>query len=359
MKEKRFFKPLGFFGLLVIVFTFPIIFFINDSFSQTTPTYPKVLRFASFSPGTTLYAVSSGLAKVASENTPMTLSVVPTTGVFAWLPMLSKLGTADLGITGLEQVWQIWTGKNAPEPMPKGFPKDPIFPKTRNIRVLIAGPPIPCGMLVRKDSGMKELKDLKGKTIAWGWSGFPNNIGITLANLFLAGLTIDDVKTSTVTEVVSAVKAVQEKRIDSTTCAVGMPAIAEADAMVGVRFLKGPMDPERDKEARRANPGGYTIIVRAGLPGIPEDTPVWGLPLAILVSTNMPDHVAYRLVKTWYENYNAYAPIHPLLKAWTPEVFSYRYITAPYHNGSIQFFKEKGLWNPEMERIQKELLTTE
>lgn len=284
----------------------------------------------------------------------MTLTVVPTTGTFAILPMLSKLGTADLAITGLEQVWQIWTGKNAPDPLPKGFPEKPLFSATKNIRILISGAPIPCGMLVRKDSGMKELKDLKGKKVAWGWSGFPNNIGITLANLFLAGLTIDDVKTSTVTEVVSAVKAVQEKRIDSTTCAVGMGAVAEADAMVGVRFLKGPMDPERDKEGRKATPGGYTIVVRAGLPGIPEDTPVWGLPLAIIVSTAMQDHVAYSLIKTWWENYNEYAPIHPLLRSWTPNTFLYKYITAPYHNGSIQFFKDKGVWTQDMENIQNQ-----
>jgi TRAP-type uncharacterized transport system fused permease subunit len=68
--------------------------------------------------------------------------------------MLSKLGTADLAITGMEQIWQIWTGKNGPEPIPKGFSEKPLFPETKNIRILIAGAPIAGGMLVRKDSGM-------------------------------------------------------------------------------------------------------------------------------------------------------------------------------------------------------------
>ena len=360
MKREKWLKFLRVGGLFIIVSLWLVSAPTSFVYSQTTPSYPKTLRFATFSPGTTLYATSSGFAKIASEKTPMTLIVIPTTGTFAILPMLSKLGTADLAITGMEQIWQIYTGKNAPEPVPKGFTSEPLFPgPTKNIRILVACAPINGGMLVRKDSGMRELGDLKGKTIAWGWSGFPNNIGITLANLFNGGLTLDDVKTMPVTEVVAAVRAVQEKRIDSTTCAVGMGAIAEADTLVGVRFLRGSMDPERIKAGQRATVGCYTIIVKAGPPGVPEDTPIWGLPLAILVSTNMADQVAYKLVETWWNHYGDYSPIHPLLKAWTPEAFVNKQITAPYHNGSIRFFKEKGVWSPEMERVQNQLLKGE
>ena len=357
MKREKWLGIFGVGGLLIFIAILFLTVSTTHVASQTTPTYPKVLRFASFSPGTTLYAASSGFAKVASDKTPMTLMVIGTTGVPAWLPMLSKMGTADLAITGLESLWQIYTGKNAPEPVPKGFPKEPLFPvPTKNVRVLIAGAPIAGGMLVRKDSGMTEMYELRGKKVAWEWTGFPNNVGITLANLFNGGLTLDDIKPVPVTEVVSAVKALQERRLDSNACAVGMGAIAEADALVGVRFLKNSMDPERVKAGQLATPGCYPIIVRKGPPGVAEDTPIWGLPLAILVSTRMPDHVAYKLIETWWAHYNDYAPIHPLLRAWTPETFLNKNVTAPYHTGSIQFFKDKGLWSPEMDRIQNQLL---
>jgi TRAP transporter TAXI family solute receptor len=328
-------------------------------FAQTNPDYPKVLRFAALSPGTLLHATLSGLAKVASDNSPMTMAIIPTAGPSAWLPMLSKQGTADVALDIFPTLWQMWTGKIAPEPVPKGFPSKPLYPgETKNIRIIVAGAQMSVGMLVRKDSEIKTYSDLPGKKIAWKWTAFPSNIAITLALLFNGGLTLDDVKTLPVTEVVAAVKAVQERRLDATACATGMGAIAEADALVGVRFLPNSLDPERVKAGQRAMPGCYTGIQRGGIPGVPEDMPLWFLPTAVLATTRMADHVAYKLVETWWDHHKEYAPIHPFLKRWTPDTFVSKHTTIPYHNGAIQFFKEKGVWSPEMEEIQNRLLST-
>ena len=83
--------------------------------------YPKTLRFAALSPGTLLYAIINGLAKVASEKSPMTVVVVPTAGANTWLPMLSKQGTVDIAMANFSEMWQIWTGKAAQAPIPEGF----------------------------------------------------------------------------------------------------------------------------------------------------------------------------------------------------------------------------------------------
>jgi TRAP transporter TAXI family solute receptor len=318
--------------------------------------YPKTLRFASLSPGTLLYAMINGLAKVASEKSPMTIVVVPTAGANTWLPMLSKQGTVDIAMANFSEMWQIWTGKAAQEPIPEGYPEKAPYPKTRNVRILNAGSLIQAGFLVRKDSGLTKVQDLRGKRLAWPWTAFPPNIGFTLAGLLNGGLTLDDVKTAPVTEVAAAVRAVQEGRIDATVCATGMPAIAEADALVGVRFLAQSMDPELIKAGQRAMAGFTTIIRKAGIPGVPVDTPLWSGPLANITTTRMPNNVAYKLVETWWNNYQDYQPIHPALRAWTPETFVNINFTQPYHDGAIQFYKEKGVWTPEMEAKQKQIL---
>jgi TRAP transporter TAXI family solute receptor len=253
-------------------------------------------------------------------------------------------------------MWQIYTGRAAPEPIPKGFPQKPPYAKTTNLRTLICGPALKAGMLVRKDSGMKYVEELKGKRIAWEWTAFPANIAFSLSALLNGGMTIDDVKTMPVTEVVSAVRAVQEGRIDAAVCAVGMGAIAEADALVGVRFLHQSMDPVMVAEGQRAMPGCYTSIQPAGVPGVPEDTPLWACPLAAVVPTRVPDHVVYKLAETWWNNYKDYQSIHPVLRQWTPDVFTNINVTIPYHNGSVRLFKDKGAWTPEMEAKQNQLL---
>ena len=158
---------------------------------------------------------------------------------------------------------------------------------------------------------------------------------------------------------VAGVRALKEGRIDATSVAVGAGVVAEADALVGVRFLRNSTDPERIKEGQRATPGGYPKVVAAGPPGVLEDTPVWSLTQCMLATTRMADHVAYALVKTWYENYKDYQPIHPLLKRWTPDTYVNVNFTAPYHNGAIKFYKEKGMWNEEMAKKQNLLLKVE
>ena len=329
---------------------------VGVSAAQSSPKYPKTLRFATLSPGTLLYAMISGLGKVASEKSPMTVIVIPTAGANTWLPMLSKQGTVDIAMANFSEMWQIWTGKSAKEPVPKGYPKKEPYPKTRNVRILNSGPLLRTGFLVRKDSGLKYVRDLKGKRIAWPWTAFPPNIGITLGALLNGGLTLDDVKTAPMTEVAAAVRAVQEGRIDATVCAVGMGAITEADALVGVRFLEQSEDPASIKEGQRAMSGWYTTIQKGGPPGVPKDTPLWSGPLANIATTRMPDHVAYKLVETWWDNYKDYQPIHPVLRQWTPEIFININFTQPYHTGAIKFYKEKGVWTPEMEAKNKQIL---
>jgi hypothetical protein len=345
-----------FWSLLVIATIAFLGFGTGDVSAQTKPEYPKVLRFAALSPGSLLYTLISGLAKVASDRSPMTMVVVPTAGATTWLPMLSQQGTIDIGMENFGAMWNIWNGEPAPAPVPKGFPEKAPYPKTRNLRTLNSGPLFKMGFLVRKDSGLKDVREIKGKRIAWPWTAFPPNVQITLACLLNGGLTLDDVKTAPVTEVVAAVKAVQEGRIDATVCAVGMGAIAEADTLVGVRFLHQSMDPAMINKGQGAMPGCYTTIQPKGAPGVPEDTPLWSAPLANLASTRMPDHVAYKIVETWWNHYKDYESIHPVLKFWTPETFTNINFTLPYHNGAIQFYKEKGVWTPQMEEKQKTLL---
>jgi TRAP transporter TAXI family solute receptor len=357
MKRERWRKVFFICSVLIIASLLFMGITAGPASAQSEKKYPKIVRFASLKEGSVLYILISGLAKVASDNSPMTVTVIPTEGATIWLPMMTAdKGTIDIGMENFAAMYNMWTGVVGPPPLPKGISGKPPYPQTPNVRMLNAGPLLEASMLVRKDSGMKDVRDLKGKRIAWEWTAFPPNIGFTISSLLNGGLTLDDVKTVPVTEVVSAVKAVQEGRIDSTVCALGMSAIAEADALVGVRFLNGSMDPKLVKEGQRAMPGGYSVVQHAGPPGVPEDTVMWGIPLGNVVTTRMPDYVAYKLVETWWNHYQEYQPIHPILKTWTPDTFINPHFTLPYHDGAVQFYKEKGVWTSEMEKKQQELL---
>ena len=82
--------------LICSVFIIASLFLIGMSAgpvsAQSSPKYPKIVRFASLSPGSLLYILISGLSKVASDKSPMTMVVIPTAGAYTWIPMMTEHG---------------------------------------------------------------------------------------------------------------------------------------------------------------------------------------------------------------------------------------------------------------------------
>jgi TRAP-type uncharacterized transport system substrate-binding protein len=89
------------------------------------------------------------------------------------------------------------------------------------------------------------------------------------------------------------------------------------------------------------------------------DTPIKDYGINVVASTHMPDHVAYTLVKAWWDYHKELWPIHAQLKGWAPELFIQKSATIAYHPGAINFYKEKGVWTAEQDRWQEILLKGE
>jgi TRAP transporter TAXI family solute receptor len=331
----------------------------EGSAQESIAPLPKKIVVSTLSPGTMMYAVTSGLAKVASDNSPTTMVVVPGSLV-ASVPNMDKTGQPMLVLADSNTFYQSYTGKVAPEPTIKGMPAKNFYPRAcRNLRALMAGSNMTFGFLARNDSGLEKVEDLKGKRIAWGWAEAPFQLNNTLTSLYNAGLTIDDVKTVPVTTMVTSVQALTDGRLDATNVAVGMGAISEADAMVGVHFLDQSMNPEAIKQARRCRAGVKVLPVPPGPAGLKRKTFLMASPMVMAASTHLPADVAYALLRVWWDNYEKWQNIHPILKLWTRESFFIKEITVPYHEGAVKFYKEKGLWDAEMDQIQARLLAGE
>jgi TRAP transporter TAXI family solute receptor len=275
---------------------------------------------------------------------------------------MNKTGKPDMGIMQMSEIWQAYTGKLAPEPQPipgdprKGPPYKPASPK---LRILLAGTHLRVGWVVRDDSPMKTVSDMKGKRVTWGYPAFPPLIEIGLAGLSAAKMTINDVVPVPVTEVVSGVRALMEGRVDAAGAAVGMPIVAEANARIGVRFLQYTTGPAAIKRHQSVMAGTTIRNVPPGIPGVKTPTPVNHVPITLQSSTHMPDHVAYALVKVWWDNYKDLTPIHPQFRGWVPKVYVNELASIPYHPGAIKFYREKGVWTAKHDKMQQRLLKGE
>ena len=83
---------------------------------------------------------------------------------------------------------------------------------------------------------------------------------------------------------------------------------------------------------------------------------LWGYDIYLVGRAGLAEEAVYQMVKALWENYKELAPIHPLLKGWTPDRFASKEARIPYHPGAVKFYMEKGAWTSEMEKLQRELL---
>lgn len=345
-------------GVSVII---GLILFLSETFAQTKPSLPSRITFATHAVGTAHHGIVTALSKVASDNSPIMVVVSPTGGPPAWVPLMNKTGKPELGSAHTMDAWWAYNGKVSPTPVPgEMLGTKPFYEASPNLRVLMAGPRLATGFLVRADSPFKKARDLIGKRISSGYLAQPSAFITMIVDVVNAGISsLKEFIEVPVPGPVPGVKALVEGRVDATNAAVGMGAVAEADATVGVRFLSASMEPNDVKRSERIFPGGTYKIWKPGPAGIKTDTALWTYPVYCIASTHLPDEVAYELLSAWWKHYEKTWPMHPACRGWKSDMFVVKDVTIPYHSGAIKFYKEKGVWDAKMDKIQERLLKGE
>jgi TRAP transporter TAXI family solute receptor len=312
---------------------------------------PRSLVIGSNPPGSVFYALASGLAKVVTEATPMQMTVQPYTGTSSFLPLLNT-GELDFGINNFVDLALAYQG---PERLKVGG-RNP-FPHIPNVRLVMRGPPFMVGLLVRKDSAIKTIHDIKGKRLTGEYPAQLANWYITFAALAGAGLSWKDVKIVAVPAANEGVDALVQGRVDAALHALNSAKVREADASIGVRHLTIDCSPEGDKRIRQAVSGYYTKMVKAGGgAAVIEDTCFVAFDICLTSHRAASDAVVAAVIKAIWENIEKLPPFHPAFKEWTRERAVDTDVTIPYHPGVVSFYKEQKLWSAKMDEVQNKLL---
>lgn len=302
-------------------------------------------------PGTAFYAVASGLSKVVSDAGAVKLTVQPYSGSSTFLPLLDS-GELEFGVNNAVDMALAVRGPNF-----KIGGRNP-FPHTPNARLVINGSPFLVGLLVRKDSPIRSVYDVKGKRMT---GEYPAHLAVwynMFGHLASAGLGWNDVKIVPVPAVNEGVDALLQGRADVTEHAINSAKVKEADAAVGVRHVTIDCSPEGEKRLRAAVPGYYPRRVKAGTAAaVVEDTCFIAYDLYVTAGRAVPDALVESTLKSIWDNIEKLPAIHPIFKEWTRERAVTAEMTIPYHPAAVRFFKERGAWKPEHEALQQTLLT--
>jgi TRAP transporter TAXI family solute receptor len=301
-------------------------------------------------PGTVFYAVASGLAKVASEAGTAALTVQPYTGSSTFMPLM-ETGELEFGVVNAVDM-----GLAFRAPGFKIGGRNPYSP-TPGIRLVMRGSPLLIALLVKKDSPIRTVQDVRGKRVT---GEYPAHLAVwynVFGLLASGGLTWSDVKVVPVPAVNDGLEALVQGRADVSAFALGGAKVKEADASVGIRFLSTDCSPDGEARLRKAVPGYYPRWAKAGSStGIVEETCLVAYDLYLGTGRGVPDAAVEAVLKGVWENVDKLAPVHPVLKEWTRERAVDPDVTIPYHPGAVRFYRERGVWKPAMDQIQQRLL---
>src|SRR3989338_5800354 len=319
--------------------------------SADSQQIPRSVTVAANPPGTVFYALASGISKVVTGAAPFQMVVQPYTGTSTFLPLLNT-GELDFGINNAVDTALSYQG---PTRLKIGG-RNP-FSHTPNLRLVMRGAPLLIGVLVRKDSPIKTIHDTRGKRFAGEYPAQLSNWYNLFAQLSNARLTFEDIKVVPVPAVNEGIDALAQGRVDVSMSAVNAAKVREADAAVGIRHLSLDCSPEGENRLRRAVPGYYPRILKAGTAAaIVEDTCVTAYDIYLSTHKAVQDQVIAAVLKGVWDNVEKLPPLHPTFKEWTRERAVEPDVTIPYHPAAIPFYKERGLWSAKMDEAQRNLL---
>ncbi len=229
------------------------------------------------------------------------------------------------------------------------------------LRIVSGGvTPIYNGLLVHANSNIQSVEDIKGKNVPTGFGSQVASHISTQAALATGGLVEEDINPVPVTSITDAIELFKDGVIDVILLPTSSSDVRELDAGIGVRYLDLNNSDEAIEALRGFLPGATILPAQEGSPGLKEETNLLAMAFMLVGHKDIPNELITSLLTVLWDSEEQLQETFPAMEGWVkerqvPEDPSL--ITAPYHEASINFYKEKGLWSEEHDKRQQELLS--
>jgi uncharacterized protein len=213
----------------------------------------------------------------------------------------------------------------------------------QKLRVLMALYPGEFTVVARADSGIRDFQDLRDKRIGVGVSGagytFTRDVILKYYNW-----TITDSERLLELGAAEQNDALCSDKVDAIVFVDGHPSGLTQEATAGcdanlVR-VAGPRIDQLLAAYRYYEP---SIIPGGMYDGNPNDVPTIGTRAILITTSNVPDDLAYGLVKAVFENFDDFRRLHPALRYLKLEDMVPSSAVLPIHPGALKYFREAGL----------------
>jgi TRAP transporter TAXI family solute receptor len=283
--------------------------------------------------GGVYYPMGGGLASVLSSKVPGMSATAEVTG--GSVDNLNLIGTGKpyvgFSMADAAKDAQIGEGKFAG--------------KKVDLRTLVVLYPNLMHVVTVDSTGIKSMKDLKGKRISTGAPGSATEV-MAFRLLEAAGIDKDkDVKRERLS-VAESVNAIKDRKIDAFFWVGGLPTAAVTD-LANTPGTKIVMVDTNEEVASMNKKYGNLYFV-ANIPkttysGMAKDNKVAAVANILVVNANMPEDQAYKIVKAIFDNKLELVRTHQEFMSINLENQKTKSTPVDFHPGALKYFKEKNV----------------
>ncbi len=302
----------------------------------------KGMVFATQEAGTAYYTIGSGLAKILGEKLNRRVAVQPYSGSSVYLPLLDS-GEATLAFSSTLDANDSYKGEG----------RSPL----KDLRAVARIWPLRVGLMVRADSGIKTVADLKGKRVTVDLKGQRAMGQVIRGMLAAGGLKETDVKAMTVANVGEGAKGLTEGNLDAAFVAIGIPLVKQAHSTIsgGVAYVDMGAGEARAKALASLSPGSYPdkLDPAPHLPEVKAPLHTAAFDILLLTGAKTPDADIAAVLKVLEESFAELQKDYPQLRTGDATKLALPTNTVPYHPGAVAHFKSRGMWTPANEEREK------
>jgi hypothetical protein len=193
------------------------------------------------------------------------------------------------------------------------------------------------------DSGIKDIRDLKDKTVNIGNPGSGQRQN-SIDALQAVGIDIDkDIHAESV-KASEAPGLLQDGRIDAFFYTVGHPNGAIKEATSGARKVRFVSISGIESLMKEYPYYAKSSIPIEQYPGAQNESDVetFGVKATLVTSAKVPDEVVYAITREVFENLEDFKKLHPAYSHLTRESML-EGLSAPIHPGAMKYYREAGL----------------
>ena len=244
-----------------------------------------------------------------------------------------RAGELEMGVAQSDWQYHAYNGTSK-------FEKKGPF---KELRAVFSVHPEPFTVVARKDSGIKNLKDLVGKRINIGNPGSGQR-GTMEVLMKAMGWTKDTFKLTSELKSSEQSKALCDNKIDAMVFTVGHPSGSIKEATTTCESVLVNITGEEVEKLIADNDYYRIATIPGGMyKGNDKDTKTFGVGATFISSTKTPDNVVYTVVKSVFENFDKFKKLHPAFANLKKEEMISAALSAPLHDGAKKYYKEVGL----------------